>query len=223
MKKYIVVFLVLAVMVQFISAKEVFNRTQPGEQRIYSTFDFDPAPAITTGYAAGFKLEAINRTITVTGDISIPIFLLDLKHYRIQIGARVPVFNSQYWNVMNRFSLIQEGTDNSIYFGSSLGIEQGLLMGRFADKWYVAGEANYRKFLLMYMEHSDWYRENVYADAKDGWYGSTGGMFNFGIQGGYTFGGILEATLRLGIYKTEAFHDPIGLPFYANLGLAYHL
>ncbi len=52
---------------------------------------------------------------------------------------------------------------------------------------------------------------------------STGGKIVFGLQGGYTFRSSVELTLRLGMYQTEAFNNPGGIPYIANLGVNYHL
>ncbi|MDZ7262525.1 MAG: hypothetical protein ONB05_10525, partial [candidate division KSB1 bacterium] len=131
-------------------------------------------------------------------------------------------FNFERWDLLNRFSIKNKGTDNSVYSGNILSIEEGLLLGYFSNKWYVAAAFNYEKFLLTYIEHRNWYRENVYADARNGWYSSTGGKFTFGLQGGYTVRDIIEPILRVGMYKTEAFNDPVGVPFFVNIGVNYH-
>jgi len=213
MKKFIFIVLLVAVQIQNVYAGEVFNKMEPGKQNVYFNFEFDPTFAVVAGYARSFEIKAINRSLTLTGDITFPIFLMDLKHYRVEIGSRIPFFNSKRWNIHNRFSIINKGTDNSVYFGNVLSIEEGLLFGYFSNKWYVAGEFDYEKFLLTHIENSNWYRENVYAaDAKDGWYSSTGGKFTFGLQGGYTFRDIIEFPLRFGMYKTCTLNQHIGHP-----------
>ena len=222
MKKLIFISLIIVTQMQNISAKEIFNKMQPGRQYAYLNFEFDPTFAVVAGYARSFELKAINRSLTVSGDITFPIFLMDLKHYRVEIGSRIAFFNSERWNILNRFSIKNKGTDNPVYSGNLFSLEEGLLFGYFSNKWYVAGEFDYEKFLLTHIKHNNWYRENVYADAKDGWYSSTGGKFTFGLQGGYTFRDVIELTLRLGMYKTESFNDPVGVPFFANIGVNYH-
>ena len=207
---------------QKLPAKEVFNRMQAGGKCAYLNFEFDPTSSIVAGYARSFEIKVINRNLTLTGDITLPIFLLDLKHYRVTIGSRIAFFNSERWNILNRFSIINKGTDNPVYSGNLFSIEDGFIGGYFSNKWYAAGEFGYEKFLLTHIKHTDWYRDYVHTNAKDGWYSSTGGNFSFGLQGGYLFRDIIELTLRLGMYKTEAFNDPAGVPFYTNIGVNYH-
>jgi hypothetical protein len=67
-----------------------------------------------------------------------------------------------------------------------------------------------------YIKNSDWYRTYFYGDAKDGWYGGTGGTLHAGAKGGATLGRV-EVVLRAGVTKSEALND-LDLPFYATLG-----
>lgn len=190
---------------------------------MYVNFEMDPTFALVAGYARNLEIEAISRSLTLTGDITIPIFLMDLKHYRIELGSRIAFFNSEKWNIINGFSVLYKGTDNPVYTGKLLGIEEGLMLGRFAEKWYAALELSYEKYLLTHIKHSSWYKEYVHTEAQDGWYSSTGGNITFSLQGGYTFRGVIELTLRFGMYKTEAFNNAGVIPFVANLGVNYHL
>ena len=223
MKTIIFTILILFSQLYHCNGKEIFNRMQPGGQYAYFNCEFDPVFAVVGGYARNFEIKAINRSLTLTGDITLPIFLLDLKHYRIEIGTRIAFFNWKKWNVLNRFGIINKGTDNPVYSGNLLSTEEGFLFGYFSNKWFVAGEFDYEKFLLTHIKHTNWYKDDVHADAKDGWYSSTGGKFTFGLQGGYLIKGKFEITLRSGVYMTEGFNLPPGAPFFANIGLNYHL
>lgn len=219
--KYILLF--IAALMQVSSAQEVFNTIRPGEQRAYFNFEMDPTFAIAAGYAQSCELQAIDRNVTLTADITLPIFLVDLKHYRIKIGTRVPLLGSKNWNIINRFNIKNKGTDNIVYTGNVWSIEEGLLLGYFAGKWFVAGEVDYDKFLFTHLKHSNWYKENVYADAKDGWYTGTGGNIKLGMQAGYTFRNKIELSLGFGLSKTESLNDPVGLPFFMTIGFIYHI
>ena len=222
MKKIIFITLIITLFqLQNIYAKEVFNKMEAGQKNLYIGFEFDPTFAGTIGYATSFKIDSLNRNLTLAWDITLPIFLFDLKHYRVEMASRIPFFNSESWNILNRFSLINKGTDNGLYYGNNISIEQGFLMGYFGKSWFIAADISYEKFLVTYIEHTALYRNLVYSDAKNGWYSSTGGNFNFGLQTGYSFSKTIEATIRCGLYQTEDFNNPVGVPFFANLGLNY--
>ena len=224
MKKFMLMMLILitAGQLQNIYADEVFNRLQSGGKNVvYLSPGMDPVFTVGVGYARSFEIKAINRILTLTGDIAFPIFLMDFRHYKIDIGSRIAFFNTRF-NVLNRLSIMDKGTDNPVYTGNLISIEEGLLFGFFSPRWYAAGEIDYEKFLFTHIKHTSWYKEYVHSDAKDGWYSSTGGLFTFGLQGGYTFRETVEVTLRAGMYWTEAFNSPAGAPFIANIGVNYH-
>ncbi len=228
MKKYILIILAIILMINVhdIGAKEIFNKIEKGgESRVYVNFGFDPVFIAGAGYARSFDIKPINRVLTITADYSAPVFLFDLEHYKLDVGTRIAFFKGS-WNIINRFRVINKGTDNPVFFGNLFSIEEGLLFGYFSDRWYAAGEFSYEKFMLTYIKHSNWYKKYVYEDAQDGWYSSTGGKLIFSLEGGYTFSDVYELTLRAGMYMTEGGNLPVpyGMPpFVADLGFSYKL
>ncbi|MDH5681280.1 MAG: hypothetical protein OEZ36_06825, partial [Spirochaetota bacterium] len=198
---------ILLFLTMFITANsystEVFNLKKPGENHLYFNFEFDPTFAVVLGYSRTFYLDFINRNLTLAVDYTLPIFLLDMKHYRFEFTNRIPLFDSQSWNIVNRFSLLNAGTDNGLYVGNKFSINEGLLLGYFQPKWYSAVEVGFEKNLLTYIEHSDKYKSQIYPNAKDGWYKSTGSKYVLAIQGGYTFADFFELTARVGLQWLE--------------------
>jgi hypothetical protein len=81
--------------------------------------------------------------------------------------------------------------------------ETGLQSGMVTSLGYAAG---------VRIDRID--RTNFYADAKDGWYGGTGGTLHADAKGGVTIGAV-EVVLRAGVSKTEALGE-VDLPFYAR-------
>jgi hypothetical protein len=203
-------------------ADEVFNKMRPDQKnRVYATLAYDPGFMVGVGYARGFEIEPIKRMLTLTADVSFPMFVLDFDHYKIDIGSRFALFDSE-WNIINRLSVINKGTDNPVFSGNTLSIEEGLLGGYFAEKWFVAVEANYEKYLLTYLEHSDYYRR-IYPEVKDGWYSSTGGKWRFALQAGYTIADRVELALRAGTFWSERFNEPVAtMPIFADVAVNVH-
>ena len=221
MKKTILTIIFLGLFSASSFATEVFNQKKPGENHVYFNFEFDPTFALTVGYSRTFHSETINRYITLAADYTLPIFLIDGKHYRLELASRIPLFDSSSWNIINRFSLLNAGTDNGLYFGNKFSFKEGLLLGYFQPKWYAALEAGFEYNMLTYIEHSDDYRRYAYAGAKDGWYKDSGMKYQLAIQGGYTFAEFFELTARVGLQWAEGF-EPYTVPFFMNIGTAYH-
>lgn len=96
-----------------------------------------------------------------------------------------------------------------------LGGDVAVLAGHYAPRWFAAAEVGFDWALATHIDHSDAYRMLVYADARDGWYGNTGGLFRYGLQGGITFGGN-DVVLRAGQLRDVAGNPPL-FPIYGTL------
>lgn len=198
---------------------QVFNIMQPGDQHVYFSLDIDPVISFSAGYARSFYIELIDRGVTFSSDVTLPYYLLDTKHYRVKLSSRVKILNFTKWYFLNRLSILYSGTDNALYNGTNISLDETILFGHFAERWHVGGEIGYTKFLCTYINHSTWYRGIHFGEAKSGWYSNTGGTFSLGIHGGYKFKETIEATLRLLMKRTEKLDAIEGPLFYGNLGI----
>lgn len=204
------------------SYAQVFNIMQPGYQHVYFSLEIDPVSSFTAGYARSFGIELINRGITFAVDVTLPYYLLDMEHYLAKLSLRVKIVNFTNWHILNRISVMYSGTDNALYFGNNVSLDETLLIGHFVDRWHVSGEIGYTKFLYTYIHHNKWYKTTHFSEARSGWYSRTGGNISFGIHGGYKFKDTIEATLRLLMKRTEKLNPIEGPLFYGNLGVNFY-
>jgi hypothetical protein len=65
---------------------------------------------------------------------------------------------------------------------------------------------------------TDRYREQVYSDARTGFYSSGGGYFRFGVALGIRLFKGSDLTLRSGIVRSEHLNGVDMMPLYAQLG-----
>jgi len=82
------------------------------------------------------------------------------------------------------------------------------------------GAARVKRFcgaIITHLTHSDWYRENIYRDAKDGWYLDAGGTYHYGVVSSVAIGRT-EIGVRAGWQRTEDFNDMVP-PIYASVGI----
>jgi hypothetical protein len=86
--------------------------------------------------------------------------------------------------------LIARSTSNSIYNGQGFGGDLTSHFGFYHHGWFVAGLIGYDRTFVMHLEHSDWYRENVYDGAVDGWYRGKSGILRGGLAAGFAFGAV---------------------------------
>lgn len=132
-----------------------------------------------------------------------PSLTLDWLHLIALLGAIQGVF----------------GTENSIYRAFNFGADFSGSLGLYRRRWFAAGEIGFDKAIITYLTHSDWYRTNVYPDAKNGWYLDAGGTYRHGVTASLTVGRA-ELVGRFGWQKTERFND-LPSPLYASVGLGF--
>ena len=215
-KILIFIFILFSLQITKINAREIANILNSEDIVIFLNFEFDPTFMLTIGFSKGFEIKPLNRDISLEADLSLPIFSLDFKDYRINIGSRISIINFGDFHILNRLGLINTATENFIYSGNNFSIQEGLQFGYFSEEWYIAGEGEYTKMLFTYLEHAD--NKRLPFKPKDGWYLNTGGNFDFGIQGGYKFFNRYEFSLRTGVTTTETFIFPPFSPIYLNVG-----
>ena len=220
-KKIILILVLLLALIGAINA-ETLNMLQLDRlNTTYASFCFDPGFMAGIGYVRGFNIEPINRILCLSVEFTLPIFLFDFRNYKVDVGFRFPFLRSE-WNIINRFSVLNKGISNAVFTGNMVSVEEGLLGGYFSKKWYLAIEANYEKFLIIYMKHSEYYR-SIFPGVQDGWYKSTGGKWRFALQGGYTFMERVEPTIRMGTYWHEGFSLPVfSMPIFAEIVVNIH-
>jgi len=195
---------------------QAFSRLESGQQAVTAETGLQSGVVTSLGYAAGLRLDRIGRTMMPFAQATLPIARPDLHDYAFRAGAQISVVTIGWFDLSTQLALDVAETENSIYRGTALRTDLVLLGGHYARRWFAVGELGYDRAWLTYIKNSDWYRTYFYADAKDGWYGGTGGLLHAGAKGGVSIGSV-EIVLRAGVTKTEALRD-LDLPFYATLG-----
>ncbi|HEY8209113.1 MAG TPA: hypothetical protein VIG99_16595 [Myxococcaceae bacterium] len=115
----------------------------------------------------------------------------------------------------NAHTLMVNATDA----GAHLGVRGGYF-GAWAS---IAAELAWEKSLVAYVLPTERYRQQTYANARSGFYGSGSGFFQLGIAGGVRLFGRSELTLRTGVTRSEQLGGVDFLPFYAQLGINWVL
>lgn len=206
------------------AAREVLAPLQrPHEQAASLALGVERAPLLTLGYAHRLEVEALPRSVTLVGELGLPILVSPLKNLRATLAARVLVLRQDAtgWNLLNRLEFKVVTTENFVHDSLSLGLGDSLLGGYFGAAWFAAAELGYYRSLSTHIEHTPEYKD-VYAEARDGWYRSMGGGFTLGVQAGWTPGLGVELGLRLVLETSERLNAPLGAPVTATVGAALH-
>jgi len=122
---------------------QIMSTLSAGDQAAYFNFGLDPAVLTTFGYARGFEAAFINRHVTASAELSLPVSKLDLNDYRLKIGARASVINYNSWDFSIPIHLILRGTQNWMHTATNFGADITALFGYYRDRWFVNLEFGY--------------------------------------------------------------------------------
>ena len=165
-----------------------FARVEPGDGRFHVSLGLDPAVLSSVGYSQAFGLGS--RTALWDLDLGVVLAETDLKDLRGRVGLQTMLWRAGGWGIAARGRLIVRSTGNSIYDGVGFGGDLSSYLGYYQHGWFVAGLIGYDRTLVMHLEHSDWYRNNVYQEATDGWYRGKSGILRGGWVAGFVVGAV---------------------------------
>ncbi len=205
----------------FVAEAQVYNPQQSelGGGRVFLSLGLDPAVQMTLGYS--HDVDCFNRTLRVGYDLTLPAGKADLNDLRLRWWSIAPLLGEQDWRVQGIIGLSAVTTENDTYDGISFGMDLGAQAGMYKPDWSVAAEFGFTKSMFTHVSHNDWYRDYIYADAKDGWYGGAGGVWRFGLAASYSFDPV-DLELRGGLRTGEG-EGMLIPPMYLTLGAAYNL
>jgi hypothetical protein len=100
----------------------------------------------------------------------------------------------------------------------NVGLAAQTAVGVYRPKWFAAVAGNYDRAVASHIRHSK--LKEYYPDIRDGWYGSTGGNFKFGVKTGVNFKTVGIA-LNAGKVYGQNFKNNPTLPFYFDVSLSF--
>jgi len=178
--------------------------------------------AVTTGAEHGLVIGAGYGYVAALGGhrlvlgADLTIDAADARDVALRTGVLAPVLGDGPWKLIVAAGAVARSGHNDVAQLIDIGADASLLAGRYSRRWFAAGEVGFDAALVTHIANSDSYRMVVYPGARDGWYGTTGGLFRFGVQGGVSFGSN-DLTLRAGVLRDIVASPPL-FPFYATVG-----
>jgi hypothetical protein len=197
---------------------QAFSRLEPGQQSVTLETGLDGAVATSVGYAAGLRVDALDRTVMPFLQGTLLGARADASDYAVRGGAQTSLLRRGWFDLSTQLAFSVDGTDNAIHRATALRTDLVLLAGHYGRSWFLVGEGGYDHAWMTYIKNSDYYR-SLYPAVKDGWYDNTSGTIHAGAKGGKTLGPV-EVVLRAGVTKSERLND-LFLPFYATLGASW--
>lgn len=167
------------------------------------------------GYAYQLKTKV---PIMLTTNFSIPSGERLLDDYKTKIGGQILLLNKSNLKGSIAFNGIYRRYENPLSKLQNFGSELKGTFGYYKPKWFVAGEVGFDIAIVTHFNHSETFKETIFADVRDGWYEPfTGGNFQYGIQIGYSFNQS-DITFNIGMVTTQDFKTTPLIPYYLMLG-----
>ncbi|WP_026728230.1 hypothetical protein [Flavobacterium denitrificans] len=173
------------------------------------------------GFGYGYHLKT-EMPIILESSFSFASGEVIFDDFKTKIGGQINVYQFNNFHFNAAIHAIYRRYGNPLVTLQNFGAAASTTIGYYKPKWFVAGEFGFDQAIVTHFQHSEIYKE-VYPDVKNGWFEpTTGGNFNFGIQGGYSFAKS-DLTLRAGKVMTEDFETTPLIPFYLQIGYSYKL
>jgi hypothetical protein len=183
--------------------------------RVYLRTGAEFAFVAGAGYARVVPVG--ERRLLLLGEVTVPWAELDASDYQVRVGALVPVVGWRGWKLAGSVAPTLRGTKNDVGRMTAFGFNAGAIAGYYSRHWFGTGELGFDYTLTTHVAHSALYRDNVYANARDGWYINPGGNYRLGAQVGASIGRY-DLVVRLGELREMYGAHPL-FPFYATLAL----
>lgn len=185
-------------------------------QRYLVGTGIDPSWNVSFSYQRIVNLNG--NTFTAYGEWEASVVRPGFKNCDGNLGAVISLLRKNNFHVLTDpyFSLGRLETRNFKSLSTLVGNE--VSAGFFKVNKYITLLVSYNRILATHLEHSNFYRETFFEDARDAWYRSTGGFFQFGLGGGFTFNSKHDIFIEFKIPVTERFGGFGGSPAHLNLG-----
>lgn len=171
------------------------------------------------GIGYGYKLET-KIPIVLESTVSFASGKVIFDDFKARVGGQINLYQIENFRFNAAIHGIYRRNGNPLVTLQNFGADATVIIGYYNPKWFAAGEFGFDKAIVMHFRHTEIYKD-IYPDVKNGWYEpETGGNFNFGIQGGFSFNRS-DLTLRAGKIMTEDFKNAPLIPFYLQLGYNY--
>lgn len=217
MKRAGLLALLLLVGQRDLAAQWNLARVQPGDARLHISMAVDPAVVTSLGYG---RFTSLFGTTTRLGlEVGVVAGEADLRDYRVRLGGEVQLVRRGAFRVAASAAFMTRGTSNVVFRAVNFGSDFGATAGLYRRGWFVAGEVGFDKAIITHLTHTQEYRDQYYADAKDGWYLNNGGTGRLGIMTGTSLGGA-ELMLRGGINRTQG-GETLAVPAYLTVGVGF--
>lgn len=173
--------------------------------------------AVIAGVNYNHKLPFKMPVFVQTG-FSIPFGKNVIDDFKSNIGLSGRLYHKKSLHSILALNVLYKRYSSELVKLNQIGMDIKTLNGFYKQKWFVAFEIGVELALSTHYKHSETFKQNIYAEVKDGWYKPlSAGIINFGAQSGYSFKQS-DVIFRIGYFKSITSNVNALIPYYVTLG-----
>lgn len=215
--KKLVLLTLLAMSVSPVYAQNIFNLNHH-DNLVYSRIGIEPTYVLAVGYMKSFDLPSVNRNLVAYGEVSSPLQLIRSTNYEAKMGVIANLLKYKRFGVTYGLNVSTGHVETKNFSSQKMAFANKLLAGYFSDSWYLAFSGEHEHLFANRITHTEYYRDYIFPEAKDGWYKGAGGNIQLGLEAGFRLVERVDIRFELKVPRSEYFNSYYGSP--ANLTLA---
>ncbi|MBS1741539.1 MAG: hypothetical protein JST81_00775 [Bacteroidetes bacterium] len=176
---------------------------------------------ITAGLGYYHLIPVKRFPFWIGGECSIPFGNRLVDDFKVKIGTQIRIVAFNHFQFSARLQGLSRRYQNQLVRLFNFGCDFAGTLGYYRHHWFLGVEAGFDKAIVTNFKHSDWYKRNIYANVKDGWYEpATGGNFYYGLHTGYSMKKV-DFTIRAARVLQQDFKSQPLFPFYGQAGVNF--
>ena len=217
--KTIIIAIAMLFTLNQLSGQTIINNDPSVKNRVYLRTGIEPATMLTLGYERKFDVGFLKQKIVGYAEFGSSV--ANFNNNDFKIGGILPIFEKGNFKIVNNLNVSAGSMSAKNFDSKKFAAADEVAFGLYGQKRFIAFTAEYEKIFLNKIEHSEFYKNTYYENAVDGWYKGGGGIFQFGIEGGFTIKQKIDVYSELKLPSTEKLNSYGGSPMHLNLGIAY--
>jgi len=216
----IITLIIVFVCIQSLNAQNTFNLDNKSSS-IYLRSGIEPTVGFALGYMQSLTIQSIEKKLVLFGEISGPKKDFGFNNYETKVGGIINAYKYKNFGITYNLNFSTGHVSTKNFGSQKFAFANKLLSGYFKPKWYIVFTGEHEKIFANKITNTQYYRDYIYPEAKDGWYNGAGGNIQLGLETGLTIKELVDVRFELKIPKSEKFNSYYGSPAHINLIFAY--
>jgi hypothetical protein len=153
--------------------------------------------------------------------LRLPIFTAGVNDWALRGGVKAQFVRLNWFGIFGQTGVSTGRHETRFALNHFINATGRLALGLVRPTWGLLATVDYDKNIMTNVRHSEVFRRQVYEDAVDGWYSSTGGSLQFGVAWYLFMGEAWDFRLELRVPYTEKLNSFGTAPAHIGLQIGF--